>query len=116
MDLALRDKILKKLLNEIKKNKKDIKTQYKELNKIENDNKFLENVKEDYEKYQAHIVDEKMRQKEFMSILLEYIQDLTKNLEMTKEMKQRALLSQNKILGQMDKVKQELDEIISNNS
>jgi|SaaInlStandDraft_1057018.scaffolds.fasta_scaffold311074_2 septal ring factor EnvC (AmiA/AmiB activator) len=116
MDLALRDKILKQLLNEIKKNKKDIKTQYKELNKIENDNKFLENVKEDYEKYQTHIVDEKTRQKEFMSILLEYIQDLTKNLEMTKEMKQRALLSQNKILGQMDKVKQELDEIISNNS
>jgi septal ring factor EnvC (AmiA/AmiB activator) len=113
LNLADRDKKLKCLLDEIKKNKKEVRTQYDELNELENNNIFLENVKDDYTKYYNHIVDEKTRQKEFMSILLEYIEDLTKNLEMTKEMKQKALLSQNKILEEMDKVKQELDDIIS---
>ena len=69
LNLADRDKKLKCLLNEIKKNKKEVRTQYDELNELENNNIFLENVKDDYKKYYNHIVDEKTRQKEFMSIL-----------------------------------------------
>ena len=40
LNLADRDKKLKCLLNEIKKNKKEVRTQYDELNELENDNIF----------------------------------------------------------------------------
>ena len=113
MELGLRDKVIQRLTEEIKKNKKGVLEQLGDLNKTNSDNKFLENVKYDYEKYRDHIVEEKTKQKEFMELLVEYIENTLKKSNDTSEMNQRALLEQNKILQQINNIKTELDEIIA---
>ena len=140
MELALRDKVMLKLKNEIKNNKNNVLEHLNKLNKTTDENKFLmgiknlfssvvlfnlfkcskttdENkffipIKNDYEKYKTHIIDEKTKQKEFLQLLVEYIERTVEKSKITDEMNQRALLEQNKILSQINIIKNDIDEII----
>ena len=114
MDLAHRDTIINRLQDEIKKNQNSVKTHFDSLNNIETENKFLENIKDDYQNYRNHIIDEKLKQKEFMNLLLEYIESILDKSALDEGETQRALLEQNRILKQVDVLKSELDDLISN--
>lgn len=114
MDLADRDKIINLLQDEIKKNKNNVKIHFDALDNINNENKFLDNIKTDYKKYRNHMIDEKVRQKEFMKLLLEYIESVLDNSMLDEDERQRALLEQNRILKQIDHLKTELDDLVSN--
>lgn len=114
MNLADRDKIINLLQDEIKKNKNNVKTHFDALDNINNENKFLDNIKTDYKKYRNHMIDEKVRQKEFMKLLLEYIESVLDNSMLDEDETQRALLEQNRILKQIDHLKTELDDLVSN--
>jgi len=112
MELALRDKVMLKLKNEIKNNKNNVLEHLNKLNKTTDENKFLAGIKNDYEKYKTHIIDEKTKQKEFLQLLVEYIERTVEKSKITDEMNQRALLEQNKILSQINIIKNDIDEII----
>ena len=112
MELALRDKVMLKLKNEIKNNKNNVLEHLNKLNKTNDENKFLVGIKNDYEKYKTHIIDEKTKQKEFLQLLVEYIERTVEKSKITDEMNQRALLEQNKILSQINIIKNDIDEII----
>lgn len=112
MELALRDKVMLKLKNEIKNNKNNVLEHLNKLNKTNDENKFLVGIKNDYEKYKKHIIDEKTKQKEFLQLLVEYIERTVEKSKITDEMNQRALLEQNKILSQINIIKNDIDEII----
>jgi hypothetical protein len=124
MELALRDKVMLKLKNEIKNNKNNVLENLNKLNKTTDENKFLVGIKNDYEKYKTHIIDEKTKQKEFLQLLVEYkqkeflqllveyIERTVEKSKITDEMNQRALLEQNKILSQINIIKNDIDEII----
>lgn len=112
MELALRDKVMLKLKNEIKNNKNNVLEHLNKLNKTTDENKFLMGIKNDYEKYKTHIIDEKTKQKEFLQLLVEYIERTVEKSKITDEMNQRALLEQNKILSQINIIKNDIDEII----
>ena len=60
------------------------------------------------------MIDEKVRQKEFMKLLLEYIESVLDNSMLDEDETQRALLEQNRILKQIDHLKTELDDLVSN--
>lgn len=112
MELALRDKVIQRLKREINENKKNVLGQLNDLNKSSDENHFLKNVKRDYTKYRDHIVMEKNKQKEFMELLIEYIENTLDKSDITSEINQRALLEQNNILRQINNIKTEIDEII----
>jgi hypothetical protein len=113
MELALRDKVMLKLKNEIKNNKNNVLEHLNKLNKTTDENKFLAGIKNDYEKYKTHIIDEKTKQKEFLQLLVEYIERTVEKSKITDEMNQQALLEQNKILSQINIIKNDIDEIIN---
>jgi hypothetical protein len=113
MDLAIRDTIIEKLRAEIKKNQSEVMVQLRDIEVIQGDNKFLSAVFDDYKRYKEYIVGEKEREKEQMEMLVRYLEKILEEINLTEDMRRRALWEQNRILGQLDGVKKELDDLVS---
>jgi hypothetical protein len=84
----------------------------KKLRYITKQNKFLETVKDDYEKYYSYISQQKMDQINALKALDEYINDLTVSGKLTKHNIEDAKEEQFKILREVNSIKQSLDSVI----
>ncbi len=84
----------------------------KKLRFITKQNKFLEAVKDDYNKFYGYISQQKQDQIKALQILDEYIKDLTLSGKLTKYNIEDAKEEQNKILKEVNLIKQSLDSII----
>lgn len=111
---SLREK--DKKFNEINKlidaKKQFLIEKQKTLQNIEKQNRFLSEVKEDYTKYYEYISQQKKDQIKALSLLDNYIKDLTSSGELTKMNIEDAREEQNRILSEVEKIKMSLDEII----
>ena len=114
MDLAKRDKIMQQLQSEIEKTQGEIIIFLNDAKKTNNENQFLESVVDDYKSYHNYILEQKKREHDQMQHLLFYLENALKEASMSKEMANRARFQQNQILGEMDKVKLELNKIMQN--
>jgi hypothetical protein len=82
------------------------------LDKKKKVNHFLESVKEDYAKYHTYILKEKQQQYNAFLLLNEYIDDLAKTDKLVQNQLRTAKYDQREIIGEINKIKGELDEII----
>ena len=84
----------------------------KKLRFITKQNKFLDAVKNDYQKFYGYINQQKRDQIRALEVLDEYIKDLTISGKLTKHNIDDAKEEQNKILMEVNSIKKNLDEII----
>lgn len=84
----------------------------KRLQCISKQNKFLENVKDDYSHYYSYIAQQKKDQLRALGILDQYIKDLSLQGQLTTYNIEDATHEQAKILQEMKKIQTSLDELI----
>lgn len=85
----------------------------KKLHFILKQNRFLDAVKNDYEKFYKYITEQKKDQIRSLQILDEYIEDLTLSGKLTKHNIEDAKEEQIKILNEVNSIKKSLDSIIT---
>ena len=113
MELARRDEMIIQLRAVIKDNQDGVLGKMKELSNIQEDNRFLGSIYEDYRRYRDYIIQEKEREKRQMERLVHYLEKILLESNLTDVMTRRAIMEQNRILGQLDSVKSELDKLVS---
>lgn len=84
----------------------------KKLRFITKQNRFLEAVRDDYQKFYGYITQQKRDQIRALEVLDEYIKDLTQSGKLTKHNIEDAKEEQNKILMEVNSIKESLDSII----
>ena len=101
------------LLQEMIDAKRDslIKKQ-KTLHFLSKENSFLQGIRDDYSKYNKHIVQQKQDQMTALTILNKYIQDLSVTGELSKQNIEDARSEQKNILEEIDTIKKSLDKIV----
>jgi hypothetical protein len=110
--LAQRDIYLAQIEEEIAYKKQMLIEKKKDLDKKELLNHYLADVKDDYTKYYMHILKDKYKQLQAMILLKEYTEELMRSKEMMDHNLVNAKQDQREILGEIDKIKHELDELI----
>ena len=84
----------------------------KKLTFIAKQNRFLDAVKNDYEKFSGYITQQKRDQIRALQVLDEYIKDLSLSGKLTKHNIEDAKEEQSKILRELNSIKESLDSII----
>jgi uncharacterized protein YjiK len=113
MKLAERDKILQQIQSEIKLQQINLLRQTQELEKNHKSNKFLEGVVEDYKEFRDHILQEKRNQKIFLEGLINYLEKMKIQGEMTDRLMNQTKNEEKVIMDKLEKVKKELNELIN---
>lgn len=113
MDLVKKDLYLYEIDDQIKLRRNLILEKNKSLNKKKKTNHFLDEVKNDYQKYYEYIKHEKQQEYEYMKVLQGYLEELIKTNQINNIELKNAKYEQKQILDEMDKIKMELDQIIT---
>ena len=113
MDVAFRDRFITDLELELKQKKKNLNTQFKQLKGVSNENRFIESVVKDYIDYFDYIKKIKENQQQSLNDLVEYLDNIMKNSGLTDEAIQNAKKQQKNLLQQLNIIKKDLNEIIS---
>ena len=113
MKLAERDKILQQIQSEIKLQQINLLRQTQDLEKNHKTNKFLEGVVEDYKEFRDHILQEKRNQKIFLEGLINYLEKMKIQGEMTDRLMNQTKNEEKVIMDKLEKVKKELNELIN---
>jgi len=114
LPLSERDKYLTQVENQMQAKKDLINEKRVALNENIKQNHFLENVREDYNKYYNYIIQQKKDQVKAMQILDDYVKDIIISNKLTENDLQNAKREQQQILDHLDVLKRELDTLISN--
>jgi cell division septum initiation protein DivIVA len=84
----------------------------KKFKNLTKQNEFLNDVKQDYNKYYGYIVKQKEDQMSALTLLNGYIKDLTTSGALSKNNIEDAKNEQNKILTEINSIKKGIDDII----
>jgi hypothetical protein len=106
------DDIMQSIHSQIEHQKQILHSKRAYLENAKKQNEFLENVQKDYKKYHDFIVNEKQQQMNAMTMLKSYLDDLIINGNLTNTDIAHAKLQHNKLMGEVDKIKTDLDELI----
>jgi len=112
VDLSEKEKIFMQIQQQILLKRKFLLEQQQRINKIKQHNEFLENVRNDYAKYNKYISDEREKQIQAFTMLNQYLNDLTTSGKLSKNNIKDAKAEQNKILNEIENIKIGLDEIM----
>lgn len=112
LPLAEKDLHLLQVEQEIRHKKNLLVKKKKELDKKFKINHYLTGVKKDYSKYYDYILNEKQQQFNALNLLKEYMDDLIKTENLVDEQLRTAKHDQKYIIGEIDRVKSELDELV----
>lgn len=110
--LENRDQQLLQIENLIDAKRKMLIDKQKKFKTLTNQNEFLNEVKQDYNKYYGYIVKQKEDQMSALTMLNGYIKDLTVSGTLSKNNVQDAKNEQQKILTEINSIKKGIDEII----
>lgn len=103
-------KDIERLINE---KKKYILRKRKEISEKKKINNFLHGIEGDYNKFYNYIYNEKLEQKKSMHLLLDYLNTLSTNQKLIEEEDLLLEKNRNMVLGEIDLLKNDLEEIIS---
>jgi hypothetical protein len=84
----------------------------KKIKEIKKNNHFLEEIKNDYSKYSDYIMNQKQEQIKALDLLKNYVDDLTTSGDLSDENIKDAKHEQKKIISEINKIKENLNEII----
>lgn len=116
MTLAQRDLYLVRIENEMQTKKKFLLEKYKLLGEMEEENEYLKLIRNDFRHYYDYVKKEKEDQIHAMNMLRNYIDELIVNGKLTDEDLENAQIEQQKILNEIDVIKEGLDEITENDN
>ena len=88
----------------------------KKIQLIAKQNAFLENIKNDYLKYNNYIVKQKQDQIIALQLLNNYIEDLSKSGQLSKHNIRDAKIEQKNIIKELNSIKTGLDKIMNDSS
>ena len=111
MDIFSKDKILKQIQCEIKKNRNNMVSELHDLEKIKDDNIYLREVYDDYKSYHDYIVNMKKDQEIQILSLLHYLEKSMLEADLTDRLTRQAKHEQEVLLGKLSEVRNELSEI-----
>lgn len=112
-DLMARDDDIIRLDELIIKKEEMLMKKKHELMMISRDNCFLQGVQNDYNKYYNYISGEKQKQIEALTYLNDYINNLIVSNGLTEHDIMDAKIEQNKILNEIDKIKMNINKLMS---
>ena len=112
MPLGERDQKLIQLEAEIEAKRNWLLERRKVLKKNVKNNQFLHGVKEDYEKFYNYTVKQKENQLKAFTMLNQYVSDIIISGKLTDRDIQRSKEEQEQIVGEMEKIKRNLDKIM----
>ena len=113
MNIAARDDMILVLQNELQDRKKLIDERYKNIQTVKKDNEFLEKVSDDYYSHYEAIKKIKNEQMRSMKVLVEYLDHLIKESDMTDESLNYAKNQQSQLLSELDTLNNEINKISS---
>ena len=111
MDIFSKDRILKQIQCEIKKNRNNMVSELHNLEKIKDDNIYLREVYDDYKSYHDYIVNMKKDQEIQILSLLHYLEKSMLEADLTDRLTRQAKHEQDVLLGKLSEVRNELSEI-----
>jgi len=114
MELAKRDLIINNINSEIAYKKNDLFNKVNELKIVAKENKFLEEVIQDYKRYYNYINEEKLQQYRALEMIYNYLDRINVDTDITDEILEQTKYDQQELLKEMNNIKQELDMLISN--
>jgi len=85
----------------------------KNLKSIQKQNQFLAVIRDDYQKYNSYITQQKNDQIRALQIINKYINDLTESGELSKYNIEDARVEQNKIMQEVNNIRSGLDDIMN---
>ena len=112
-DIANRDLIQLKIDMEMKKNQREMLSRLKYINDKKHNNKHLNEIARDYNRYFRNIIIEKQQVKQQMEKLLEHLDKLTIDEDLSQSMLNRLEFQKKDIRKELSRVKNSLDEILS---
>ena len=110
--LENRDQQLLQIENLIDAKRKMLIDKQKKFKNLTKENEFLNDVKQDYNKYYGYIVKQKEDQMSALSLLNNYIKDLTVSGKLSKNNVDDAKNEQQKILTEINSIKSGIDDIM----
>jgi hypothetical protein len=114
MSLAKRDEQLLQIEDLIDAKRRMLLDKQKKIRFISKQNRFLDEVKNDYVTYYNYISQQKQDQIKALELLNGYIHDLSTSGKLSKHNIEDAKFEQNKILSEVKSIKKGLDNIINN--
>jgi hypothetical protein len=115
ISLSERDLNLTQIEKEIRFKKELLLKKKNDLKEKTKLNDFLNNVKNDYEKYYDFIVEEKQKQINALTVLKEYLGDLARTENVVNNQMRSAKHDEKEINLEIEKIKKELEQIIQTN-
>lgn len=112
MELALRDMKIFQMKAEIENRKKILCSKRKQLMQSKKENKLLENVFEDYEKYNKHFIIENEKKIKSLQLLHGYIDRITYDLKLTDNKLKESQIDQRDIMKEINILKNEIDDLV----
>ena len=110
--LAARDKLITDLNERIKAKRFMLLHRRKALETAEKQNRFLSDVKKDYDTYYAKILKQKKDQVDAIEYLTKYIDDIAASEELSGDKIMDTKRRHKELLGELRTVKSQLDEIV----
>jgi len=116
INLASKDKQFNQLQQVIELKRKMLLEKQIKYKKISKQNQFLEEIKNDYSNYSNYIMNQKQEQIKALSLLKNYVDDLSTSGNLSEQNLKDSKHEQKKILNEIKLIKNNLNEIIQNDS
>tara|TARA_B100001093_G_scaffold505391_1_gene562667 strand:- start:478 stop:825 length:348 start_codon:yes stop_codon:yes gene_type:complete len=110
--IAKNDIIIKNMINEMYKIKRNQLKNFKKLNKSKSQNELLEDVIDDYKSYYDIIRMQKQQQYNMLVKISNYINSVSHDLNKTDNILKKTNEDQKEILAEMNKIRREIDELV----
>jgi hypothetical protein len=112
VDLAKRDKLLGDMEAQLYAKRFMLLQKREALKNSVKQNRFLEDVKRDYDNYHEFLVSQKREQMDALEYINNYISDISKEGDINDEKIKETRVQQEWILSELQKIKKELDDIV----
>ena len=112
MEVACRDTRLRVLRDELGKEKNMLFTRSNMLSETRAENSLISEVISDYEDYYKYIKKQKNEQLEALETISNYIDVIATTSNLTKDLLLATQQEQKELLGKMDKLRNEIDQLI----
>lgn len=83
------------------------------IQSLSSENRFLENVKDDYSKHYQYIKKIKEEQYRSMGVIADYLDNLLDQTNIADKSVRKAKNQQNKILSEMGKINKEIEDLVN---
>jgi len=110
--LADRDTRLNNMERQIAAKRALLLGKQQQLSALQKDNEFLGQVRDDYQRHYAYMVEEKEREKRAMNMLHQYVDDIMRSGKLTATDIQAAKREQEGILAEVTHIQSGIEEIM----